>query len=717
MSDVFPGLARLADKFGIAQEFWDWKGRHVAIPAETIVEVLRAFDVDAATPELADAALTRLEDDRWLRTVPACTVVEENTGVHVDIHVPAGTEVRVHVQLESGETRPAWQSENNTPDRDVDGTTIGEATFWLGADLPTGYHKVVARTVEGVSHGSLIVTPSFVGFPASMRDQRVWGYGTQLYSVTSDESWGIGDLGDLADLITWSGTRQFAGYVLINPLHAAEPVTPLEPSPYLPASRRFVNPIYIRPEAIQEFATLGKSHRNDVHALQKKARAAAEASGIVDRNAVWPLKLEALRTIYRTGMRPARRIAFDDFRHREGVGLRNFAVWSALCVAHGQRWNEWPEDLQRPSSPEVARFAEEHAEDVDFFEWLQWVAQGQVADAQATATQVGMPVGIVSDLAVGVHRLGAETWMMPDVFASGMSVGAPPDQYNQAGQDWGQPPWRPDKLGELSYAPFRAMVSAALRGVGGLRVDHIIGLFRLWWVPEGGGPTVGTYVRNNHEAMVGILALEAQRAQALIVGEDLGTVEPWVRDYLSRRGILGTSVLWFEADEHGQPLAADRWREYCMASVTTHDLPPTLGYLAGDHVRLREDLGLLTEPLEAELAHAKHEQAEWLGTLMRYGLLTPERADDPVEVMLALHRYLLLTPSKVLLANLTDAVGERRTQNQPGTVDEYPNWRIPLGDLDGTRIQLEDVFTAELPKRLAAVMNGVDEQPESRWEA
>ncbi|SHJ15551.1 4-alpha-glucanotransferase [Tessaracoccus bendigoensis DSM 12906] len=716
MTDVFPGLAQLADRFGIAQEFWDWKGRHVSIPAATIIDVLRAFDVEASTPELADLALGELDDRRWRRTLPACTVVEEGSGVHIDVHVPAGTPLRVDVLLESGETRPAWQTENHAPDRRVDGRMVGEATFWLGADLPTGYHLIRATTTKGTQQGSLIVTPSFVGFPPAMRDQRVWGFGTQLYSVTSRESWGIGDLGDLSDLIIWSGTRQFAGYVLINPLHAAEPVPPLEPSPYLPASRRFVNPLYIRPEAIAEFASLRKAERREIRGLRKRARSVAEASGIIDRNSIWPLKLEALRIVFRTGMREARRIAYDDFRRREGAGLRNFAVWCVLCQEHGRHWDEWPAELRRPSSPEVARFADDHAEDVDFFEWLQWIAQSQVAEAQATSSQVGMPVGIVSDLAVGVHKFGAETWMMPDVFAHGMSVGAPPDQYNQAGQDWVQPPWRPDKLEELAYAPFRAMVSAALRGVGGVRVDHIIGLFRLWWVPEGGGPTVGTYVRNNHEAMVGILALEAQRAEALIVGEDLGTVEPWVRDYLARRGILGTSVLWFESDEHGQPLAADRWREYCMASVTTHDLPPTLGYLAGDHVRLRESLGLLTEPLEAELEHARREQAEWLGTLVDYGLLDEAKTDDQVEVLLALHRYLLRTPSKVLLANLTDAVGERRAQNQPGTIDEYPNWRVPLGDGDGERIQLEDVFRADLPRRLAAVMNGFDEQPESRWE-
>ena len=715
MSDLYPALVELANRFGIAQEFWDWKGRHVPIPAETIVDVLRAFDVDASSPEATDGALRRLEDKRWQRVVPACTVVEQGHGAHVPIHITSGDHVDVWLQLESGETRQTWQTENFTPDRWIDGVAYGEASFWVGDNLPTGYHQIIARAGDQEHRGSLIVTPSFVGFPASMRDQRIWGFGTQLYSVTSKQSWGIGDLADLADLISWSGTKQFAGYVLINPLHAAQPVPPMEPSPYLPASRRFINPIYIRPEAVPEFATLSRIERQQIKALRKNAQSVGDNAEIIDRDGVWPQKLEALRILYRSGMRPARRIAFEDFRRREGKGLRDFALWSALSAHFGTTWDLWPEEMQTPGSPEVEIFAQDHQEDVDFFEWLQWVAQNQVSAAQTSAAEVGMPVGIVSDLAVGVHRYGAETWMMPDVFAKGMSVGAPPDQYNQAGQDWGQPPWRPDRLEELAYAPFRAMVSAALRRVGGVRVDHIIGMFRLWWVPQGLGPTKGTYVRNNHDAMIGILALEAQRAQALIVGEDLGTVEPWVRDYLSRRGILGTSVLWFENGEDGQPLDAWHWRQYCMASVTTHDLPPTLGYLAGDHVRLRDQLGLLTEPLDAELEAAKQEQSDWLRKLIHDGHLAEDDADDPVEVLLALHRFLLRTPSRVLLAALTDAVGERNTQNQPGTIDEYPNWRVPLGDLSGKRITLEKVFEASLPKRLAAVMNGVDEQPESRW--
>ena len=230
------------------------------------------------------------------------------------------------------------------------------------------------------------------------------------------------------------------------------------------------------------------------------------------------------------------------------------------------------------------------------------------------------------DLAVGVSPHGADAWGLQSTYAGGITVGAPPDPYNQNGQDWNQPPWRPDRLAATAYAPFRQMVSTILRHAGGIRVDHVIGLFRLWWIPAGAGPTGGTYVRYDHEAMIGILALEAKRAGALVVGEDLGTVEPWVRTYLRERGILGTSILWFEFDWDGDqsPLAPEKWRELCLASVTTHDLPPTAAYLAGDHVRLRDRLGVLTRSLAEELAADEAERQAWLDNL------TPARAAERV---------------------------------------------------------------------------------------
>jgi 4-alpha-glucanotransferase len=317
-----------------------------------------------------------------------------------------------------------------------------------------------------------------------------------------------------------------------------------------------------------------------------------------------------------------------------------------------------------------------------------------------------MSLGVLHDLAVGVNPHGADAWSLQDTYAQGITVGAPPDPYNQNGQDWSQPPWRPDRLAETAYEPYRAMVSTILRHAGGIRVDHVIGLFRLWWIPAGGGPLAGTYVRYDHEAMVGILALEAFRAEALVVGEDLGTVEPWVRDDLAGRGILGTSILWFEFDFHGDgaPLAPERWREYCLASVTTHDLPPTTAYLAGDHVRLREELGVLTRPYAEELAADEAERNAWLDNLRATGVLAP--GADVQETVEALHRYLTLTPARLLNVALTDAVGDRRAQNQPGTTNEYPNWRVPLTDADGRPVLLEDVFTSPRAQSLFEVFEG-----------
>jgi len=282
---------------------------------------------------------------------------------------------------------------------------------------------------------------------------------------------------------------------------------------------------------------------------------------------------------------------------------------------------------------------------------------------------------------------------------SGVPGGAPPDPFNQQGQQWSQPPWRPDALADVAYAPYRDMLRTVLRHAGGLRVDHVLGLFRLWWVPEGSPPDRGTYVRYDHEAMVGILALEAMRAGALVVGEDLGTVEPWVRDVLRDRGVLGTSILWFERDHEGRPLAPEHWRELCLATVTTHDLPPTAGYLRGEHLRIRSELGLLTRPLAEEAAADAAEQDALLGSVRERGLLRAGAGSR--ETVEALHRLVAATPARLVGVALTDAVGDLRAQNQPGTSREYPNWRLPLTDADGRPVLLEDVATAERVRSLA----------------
>jgi len=701
-------LGELARRYGVATEYEDWTGRQVDVPETTLVSVLAALGVPAATEDDRAAALATHDRDYWSRALPPTIVARADSASSFWVHVTHGDPVGLWIRLEDGSVRAGMrQLENHTPPYDLGDKLIGEASFELPDDLPLGYHRLYIQAGSTESSTTLIVVPAKLEMPPRLGAKRTWGLATQLYSVQSERSWGIGDLTDLTDLAVWSGACYGAGYILVNPLHSAAPVAPMEPSPYLPTSRRYVNPLYLRPEAIPEFAEVrqrGRIRRTRL-ALQENSR----RTELIDRDAAWAAKREVLESVSRVKRSAGRQLAYEAYREREGRSLDDFAVWCALAERHGPDWHRWPKKFSGPARSGVAEFAAKHAETVDFHRWLQWQLDDQLATAQSTAVRAGMELGIMHDLAVGVDPNGADAWAMQDVLALGVTAGAPPDEFNQLGQDWSQPPWRPDQLVDQGYRPFRAMVNAILRHGSGVRVDHIIGMFRLWWIPKGALPTDGTYVRYDHEAMIGILALEAHRAEAVVVGEDLGTVEPWVRDYLARRGLLGTSILWFELDRDGDggPLQAQRWREFCLSSVTTHDLPPTAGYLAGEHVRLRDELGLLTRPVDEELAEDRAEQAAWVTELRRVGLLGEKPGVD--ETVLALYRYLGRTPSRILGLSLADAVGEMRTQNQPGTDDEYPNWRLPLGGPDGRRLLLEEVFTdpraAALCQALRAAVN------------
>ena len=708
-----PQFAALASAYGVATEYTDWRGRHTQVPAETVRAVLAALGVDAETPGAAAKALEEHGLATWRRPLPPCVVATAGRPAQLLAHVPSGEELDAVLDLEDGERRADVTFEPPTEAREVDGRRLEARPLTLPADLPLGWHRLRLVAARAQAEASVVVTPAYLGAPPALGDSRAWGFMTQLYQVRSARSWGLGDLADLADLAGWSGWELGAGFVLVNPLHAAEPVGHLEPSPYLPVTRRFVNPVYLRVEAIPEYAYLPAEDRTEVERLAAQQRKANILDEQLDRDAVWAAKRAALERVFAMPRSPGRQAAYAAFVEREGGGLEDFATWCALAEQHGLPWREWPADLQDPRSPAVARAREELAGRVDFWQWLQWALDEQLAAAQRTAREAGMPLGVVHDLAVGVHGGGADAWSLQDVLALGVSVGAPPDAFNQQGQDWAQPPWRPDRLAELGYAPYRDMIRTVLRHAGGVRVDHVMGLFRLWWTPHGMGPQQGTYVRFDFEAMVGILALEAARAGALVVGEDLGNVEPWVRDYLRERGVLGTSILWFERDwDADRPLRPEEWRELVLATVTTHDLPPTAGYLGGEHIRIRAELGLLERPVEEEREHDAAELRSWRALLGELGLLAPG-ADESAEVE-ALHRYLARTPARLLGVQLADAVGDRRAINQPGTSDEYPNWRLPLADASGRPVLLDDLVSARRVRTLAAAVSTAHGGPDER---
>ncbi|UFU05308.1 4-alpha-glucanotransferase [Ruania halotolerans] len=685
-------LRKLAAAHGVATHFWDFHGARREVAASTVRAVLAAMGVPADTPEEVRASRREATLAPWRRTLPSCVVMCAGQTSSVAVHVPDGAAVRVWLELDGGGSRPLVQLDTWVEPRDVDGSRIGRATFELPDDLPLGWHEIVAEVggtgpaPGGPARAPLAVTPATLPRPELRADLggRAWGLMAQLYSVRSARSWGIGDFADLAELAGLAG-EVGADFLLINPVHAAEPSPPLTPSPYLPATRRFVNPLYIRPEEILEAGYLPNAQRTLMEWGAESVQQMNSSSGPLDRDAVWQEKKSALETIFASGRSRSRQRELDRFRAEHGQGLEDFALWCAVTEAYDEE--SWPltDDATAASLTALRRTL---ADRVNFHCWLQWVADEQLARAARIARESGMRIGVMQDLAVGVHPEGADAWSMRHVFARGMSVGAPPDMYNQQGQNWSQPPWRPDELAEAGYAPLRDLVRTVLRHAGAIRVDHIMGLFRLWWIPEGAPAGAGAYVTYDHEAMVGVLALEAHLAGAMVIGEDLGTVEPWVRDYLSERGVLGTSVLWFEQVD-GRPRPAEDYRELVLATVTTHDLPPTAGYLAEEHVDLRERLGLLSEPVAQVRLAARIERERMLEVLQERFLL-PQHPTER-QVVEALHRYVAQTPSMLVGVSLADAVGERRAQNQPGTDTEYPNWKIPLADGGEQVVLVEDL--------------------------
>ena len=698
-------LLRLAAAYGVVPDYHGHDGQHHAASAVTLVAVLAALGVDASSPARIDVALQNVESTPWRRVLPPVVVVRAGRQVHVPVHVTHGETVTAWLELDDeagGGRRDLVQADVWVEPRTVDGRSVGRATFTLPDDLPLGWHEMHVRLTDATAHCPVVVTPDRLELPDDIEHHRAWGYMAQLYSVRSRASWGVGDLADLAEIVTLAGRRSGADFVLVNPLAAAEPTTPMTPSPYLPTTRRFVNPLYIRVEDVREAGYLSSADRALVEWSAEPAFALDDDPRQIDRDVAWTAKKSALEVVFAVPRSPARQQAFEEYVAAEDPGLETFALWCALTERYGQR-DAWPAEALDPSSDLVAAARDELADRVLFHEWLQWVADEQLATAQRAAREAGMRIGIMHDLPIGAHPRGADVWAFGDVLASGATVGAPPDMYNQQGQDWSQPPWRPEALARAGYGPYRDMLRTLLRHAGAVRIDHVLGLFRLWWVPRGHPATEGAYVRYDHEALVGILALEAYRAGAVVIGEDLGTVEPWVRDYLSERGILGTSVLWFEKDYAGSPLAPEHYRRLALASVTTHDLPPTAGYLADEHVALRARLRLLTEPVEVVAAESDEERERMLAALRSLGLIGEQPSER--EVVEALHRWILATPAVLVGVSLADAVGERRAQNQPGTDQEYPNWKVPLADSAGRVVLVEDLFDNARLTSLAAVMD------------
>ncbi|MEP6462134.1 MAG: 4-alpha-glucanotransferase [Frankiaceae bacterium] len=659
-------LRELAAAHGVATHYEDQAHQRVEVAPDAIRKVLAALGVDPAS--IGDSVVPPAQD-----------------GGHADLPPTVVMTLGHPPQLPSGSFTVELEA----------GGTLATGAEGL-ADLPLGWHTLR----RGDQTATLVVAPEQAPLPP-----RAWGWMIQLYAVRSVSSWGLGDLADLAELARWSGSELGAGLLLVNPMHAVAPVLPIEPSPYYPTSRRFVNPIYLRVENTPEYAAAPADVRAEVDALGAPLRS-GNRSERLERDPVWTAKMAALATLWPY----ARRDVLIDYRRRT-PGIEEYALFAALAERHGISWRSWPAELHDPHGP-AARVAREELRDrVDFTAWLQLLCAEQLAAAQQAATAAGMPIGIVHDLAVGVDPAGADSWALQDVLAGAATAGAPPDMFNQQGQNWQLAPWHPRRLAEVGYAPYRDLLRSLLGAGGGVRIDHILGLFRLWWVPAGSSAAEGSFVAYDDEALLAILALEAHRAGASVVGEDLGTVERRVSTALVQRAILGSAVLWFEryadpvTNADGPRKRTGDWRELALASISTHDLPTAAGFLAGEHVRIRDELGQLTRPVAEERAQAERDRMELLELLADEGLLGD--GSDPV---LAMHQFLARTPSRLVVAQLADAVGDLRQPNLPGTTDEYPNWRLPLADDEGP-VTLEDLQHSVRVRQIAAALGGARSDP------
>lgn len=638
MADPRPApddLRRLASAHGVATSYRNERREPVDVDADVVIKVLGLLDVPAATETDRRAELAKLEERDRAGLIAPTVAVRVGGGPHpmpgvVLLEAEDGARIDVHDELPG--------------------------------DLSPGWYRM--HTADG-QQATLVAAPPRVRVSAP-----TWGWMLQLYALRSADSWGIGDLGDLHRFVEWTAREHGAGAVLLNPLHAPGPTHPVQPSPYTPSSRRFANPLALRIEDLDAYRRADRGTLAEVDALRVSA-----TTRHIDHDLAWVAKRDALELLWRAEGRPD---PFDDPKAPEA--LRNWATYCALAESHGGRWSRWPEPLRDVAGPAVAAAQRELAPRLAFHAWVQQQCAEQLAAVRTAAHTAGMSLGILHDLAVGVDADGADAWALADVLASGVSVGAPPDNFTPRGQDWGLPPWRPDRLAATGYAALRDMLRAVLAHADGLRIDHVAGLWRLWWIPPGDGPDRGTYVHYDAETMLAVLALEAHRSDAIVVGEDLGTVEPEVTAALADNEMLGCAVGWFVRDESapGEPLLpAARWPSRAAASLSTHDLPTAAGFLRGEHVRVRADLGLLDD-VPAEEARAEDERAEWVALLQSEGFLPVDDVFSETEIVAAMHRLLAATPSRLALISPYDVLGEVRQPNLPGTVDEYPNWRLPL---------------------------------------
>jgi len=682
-------LDRLALHMGIEPQFKDARGRIVRTSDDTKRSLLAAMGVQANDEAQVLQALAGLEHEAWLQPLPPVQVLQPSSKAPaIEVALQEGTgSIAWRIRLEDGGERSGhveWDQLERCDRLQVDDRRLERRRLPLPADLPWGYHQLALD--DDRSACLLVVSPGRCWLPdRALHGDRLWGIAAQLYLLRSASDWGIGDFGDLRNLVELAAREQ-ADVIGLNPLHAMFHDNPAHASPYSPASRLLVNVLNIDVAAVPEMAAGGEAADLVEDEAFQQSLAACRAQRDVDYPQVSALKLPVLRKLFeacRDAHDRTRWQRFEAFRRERGEVLARNCLFLALrghfAGSEPRRpdWRTWPKEYRDPDSQEVARFARSHRQEVDFLAWLQWVADEQLEAAAEAAAACGMAIGLYRDLAVGADRAGAETWANAAAVASDAQVGAPPDIFNPAGQDWGLPPFQPRALRQEGYRSFIELVRANMRHAGGLRIDHVMGLQHLYWVPAGRGPTDGAYVQYPMEDMVGILALESHRQRCLVVGEDLGTVPEGFRERMAAANILSYRVLFFEQDADGGFLPPEEYPALALAVIGSHDLPTLNGWWRGRDLEIKAGLGLFPDEGEAASQDElrRRGRAALLEALRAQGLL-PARGDpDFMALSRAAHAFLARTPSLLAMVQLDDLTAELDPVNVPATSEEHPNWR------------------------------------------
>jgi 4-alpha-glucanotransferase len=693
-------IERLARLRGIGDAYHDYRGELRYFSRETKTEILRAMGAPVDDPAALAAELRRLEIERWRTLLPAVAAANGER-IGVDLNISArdfGATLVWTVDLESGVQHAGTQSSGDCPEiwrGEVEGSWITRRRLELPLALPPGRHELEVRIGSTASRCILLLSPAKCYEPRALASgARLWGLAVQLYAVRSKNNWGIGDFGDLKTLIRWLASRG-AGFVGLNPLHALAPADPERASPYSASSRHFLNVLYISVFEVPEFQECARARERVAGPDFTRRLEALRAAPLVDYRGVAAVKLEVLEILFQDfrdrqlAHGTERASAYRGFLAEGGRALQMHARFDALdahfrtTLGTASGWQCWPAEFRDPDGGAARQFAAEHPERVDFYAYLQWLAHEQLASAQSLARDLGMPVGLYGDYAVGTHPSGSETWVDQNGFRLGAEIGAPPDPLALKGQGWGLPPPDPVLLESRHFESFAKLIRNNMRCYGALRLDHVMSLFRLWWVPGARSPVEGAYVHYPLHQLLTVLALESARNACLVVGEDLGVVPDEMRRAMPEFGLYHYKVLLFES-EHGRFRRPNEYLRCSLATVTTHDLPTLRSFWENLDIELRSALRLYpSEELERDVREARSRDRDALLAALKDESLLPQAYSGHAftfELAHALHCYLARSSSALVTIQIEDLLGMTEPVNVPGTHQEYPNWQRKLSE-------------------------------------